>query len=163
MWLEGAHSDVGGGLRETGLSDTALLWMSREAHAAGLVFDASLLDHYVNSGSDPIRHNPLNAMYRADNLLLKAKMTLGPKDADSPFSGGLRRLTNDRALSLRIASSAVNHYQGGDYAPLNLQAVADSPVGFQGMGIETVQALPEAGVDLAPLATPLPTGPPARP
>ena len=73
MWFEGAHSDVGGGYRETGLSDTALLWMAREAHDAGLVFDASLLNHYVNSGSDPIRHNPLNAMFRVDNLFLSAK------------------------------------------------------------------------------------------
>jgi uncharacterized protein (DUF2235 family) len=158
VWFEGAHSDIGGGLRETGLSDTSLLWMAREAHAAGLVFDASLLDHYVNSGSDPIRHNPLNAMYRTDNLILKAKMTLDSKDPASPFSGGLRRLTNDKALSLRFASSAVNHYQGGDYAPANLRAVADAPDGFQGVGIEPVQALPEAGVDLAPLARPIPLG-----
>ncbi|MBV9832602.1 MAG: DUF2235 domain-containing protein, partial [Marmoricola sp.] len=48
VWFEGAHSDVGGGYPETGLSDTALLWMVREAHAAGLVFDAALLGYYVN-------------------------------------------------------------------------------------------------------------------
>ena len=156
VWFEGAHSDVGGGLRETGLSDTTLLWMAREAHAAGLVFEAPLLDHYVNSGSDPIRHNPLSAMYRVDNLILKGKMALGPKGTPSPFSAGLRRLTNDNALSLRIASSAVNHFQAGDYAPPNVQALADSPQGFGGMGIETVQSLPEAGIDLAALGRPVP-------
>ena len=43
VWFEGAHSDVGGGYRETGLSDTSLLWMAREAHDAGLVFDVPLL------------------------------------------------------------------------------------------------------------------------
>src|SRR5665811_132494 len=31
VWFEGAHSDVGGGYRDTGLSDTSLLWMAREA------------------------------------------------------------------------------------------------------------------------------------
>ena len=59
VWFEGAHSDIGGGYRETGLSDTSLLWMAREAHDSGLVFDVPLLSHYVNSGSVPIRHNPL--------------------------------------------------------------------------------------------------------
>ena len=134
-----------------------------EAHAAGLVFDAPLLDHYVNSGSDPIRHNPLNAMYRVDNLMLKGKMALAPKGAPSPFTAGLRRLTNDNALSLRIASSAVNHFQAGDYAPPNVQALADTPEGFAGMGIETVQSLPEAGIDLAPLGRPVPAGSAGQP
>jgi uncharacterized protein (DUF2235 family) len=111
VWFEGAHSDVGGGYRETGLSDTALLWMAREAHEAGLVFDAQLLNHYVNSGSDPIRHNPLNAMFRVDNLALRTKHAVGARKRPSPFSGGLRRLVNERALSVRVASSAVAHLQ----------------------------------------------------
>ncbi len=76
VWFEGAHSDVGGGYRQTGLSDTALLWMAREAHAAGLVFDVSLLNHYVDSGADPIRHNPLNRMFKVDNMMLVAKAKL---------------------------------------------------------------------------------------
>src|SRR5215207_9786796 len=84
VWFEGAHSDVGGGYRGTGLSDTSLLWMAREAHAAGLVFDVGLLAHYVNSGSDPIRHNPLTRMYKGDNLALRGKMKLGiGKGADA--------------------------------------------------------------------------------
>jgi len=34
VWFPGAHSDVGGGYRETGLSRVALGWMTREALAA---------------------------------------------------------------------------------------------------------------------------------
>src|SRR3954447_12772012 len=42
VWFPGDHSDVGGGNRETGLSDGALDWMMREATAAiGLDFDRS--------------------------------------------------------------------------------------------------------------------------
>lgn len=158
VWFEGAHSDVGGGLAETGLSDTTLLWMATEAHQAGLVFDASLLDHYVNSGSDPIRHNPLNAMYRVDNVFLAAKLAMKGA-ATSPFSGGLRRLSVDGALGLKLASSAMNHYTEGGYEPANLKALSDATSGFTGVGIETVKALPERGVDVAPLAEPVtPTG-----
>ena len=158
VWFEGAHSDVGGGYAETGLSDTSLLWMAREAHEAGLVFDSSLLSYYVNSGSDPIRHNPLNAMYRADNLVLGTKLRLGPGRRSSPFSHGLRRLTNPHALSVRVASSVVHHFQEGGYAPGNVEAFADTSHGFENI-IEPVTALPEAGVDLTVLGAPAPAPP----
>ena len=35
VWFPGAHSDVGGGYRETGLSDGALAWMVAEAEDKG--------------------------------------------------------------------------------------------------------------------------------
>ena len=153
VWFEGAHSDIGGGYHDTGLSDTTLLWMAREAHDAGLVFDVPLLTHYVNSGSDPIRHNPLNRMFKVDNLLLGAKMKARRGDLASAFDGGLRRLTNDRALSVRVASSTVAHFQGGGYEPTNLKAFADATNGFAGI-VEHATALPEGGVDWSALGSP---------
>jgi uncharacterized protein (DUF2235 family) len=146
VWFEGAHSDVGGGYRDTGLSDTALLWMVREAHQAGLVFDVPLLARYADSGCDPIRHDPLNPLYRIYNRLLRAKTRVGG-GTDAAFSGGLRRLTNDRALSVRVASSAVNHFQEGDDAPANSDAFATATGGFAGI-VEPVIALPENDLDL---------------
>ncbi len=152
VWFEGAHSDVGGGYHSTGLSDTALLWMAREAHEAGLVFDVPLLAHYADSGSDPIRHDPLTWLFRLTNLLLvlKARLGLGRSPA---FVGGLRRLTSERALSVRVASSAVNHFQAGGYEPANLAALAEATSGFAGI-VERVVALPEEGLDLSDLGTP---------
>ncbi|GAB3867631.1 DUF2235 domain-containing protein [Nocardioides maradonensis] len=152
VWFEGAHSDVGGGYAETGLSDTALLWMAREAHAAGLVFDPDLLGRYVGSGKDPIRHDPLNLMYRVDNEVLEVKSHLHPH-AEDAFDHGLRVLTNPHAMSVRVASSAVSHFQEGGYEPANLAAFAELTNGFAGI-VEDVVRLPEAGVDLAPLGRP---------
>ena len=158
VWFEGAHSDVGGGYRQTGLSDTSLLWMAREARAAGLVFDVPLLTHYVNSGSDPIRHNPLNRMFKVDNWMLGARTKLSREEQASGFSDGLRLLTNDRALSVRVASSAVTHFQEGGYEPANLKAFAGTTNGFKDI-VEPVVALPEAGVDLLALgSTPAESG-----
>lgn len=153
VWFEGAHSDVGGGYLETGLSDTALLWMAREAHDAGLVFDVPLLSHYVDSGCDPVRHDPLNRGYRVDNRILAARATLGGDSGQVAFSGGLRRLTNDRALSVRVSSSAATHLQDGGYQPANLQALADATNGFEGL-VEPVTPLPENGLDVAALGRP---------
>jgi hypothetical protein len=152
VWFEGAHSDVGGGYRETGLSDTTLLWMAREAHEAGLVFDVPLLAHYVGSGADPVRHDPLSLMFKADNLMLGLT-----HKGSSAFSGRLRRLTNGHALSVRVASSAVTHFQAGGYEPANLRAFADASQGFADI-VEPVVSLPEAGVDLTPLGSPPSTG-----
>lgn len=153
VWFEGAHSDVGGGYRETGLSDTSLLWMVREAHEAGLVFDVPLLSHYVHSGSDPIRHDPLNRLYKVDNLFLGAKGRFGRGKEASAFSGGLRRLTNDRALSVRMSSSAMTHFQEGGYEPANLRSFADVTSGFERI-VEQVTALPERAVDITVLGRP---------
>jgi hypothetical protein len=127
--------------------------MAREARDAGLVFDVPLLTHYVNSGSDPIRHNPLNRMFKVDNLLLGAKMKARRGDLASAFAGGLRRLTNERALSVRVASSTVAHFQGGGYEPANLTAFADETNGFAGI-VEHATALPESGVDWSALGSP---------
>jgi hypothetical protein len=127
------------------------LWMAREAHDAGLVFDASLLTYYVNSGCDPIRHDPLNPFYRLDNRILGAKSKLG--SGHDAFSGGLRHLTNARALSVRVASSAVIHLKDDQYQPANLKAFADATKGFEDV-IEPVVALPENDLDVSALGCP---------
>ena len=57
---------------------------------------------------------------------------------------------------MRVASSAVTHFQGGGYDPANLKAFADTTNGFTDI-VERVVALPESGVDLSPLGTPAAT------
>ena len=39
VWFAGVHSNVGGGYRDAGLSDIALLWMMNKAKHCGLAFD----------------------------------------------------------------------------------------------------------------------------
>jgi len=92
-------------------------------------------------------------MYKVDNLILGAKMKVSMKKRASDFSGGLRRLTNERALSVRVASSAVTHFQDGGYEPANLNVLAEATNGF-GDIVEPVTALPENGVDLTVLGSP---------
>lgn len=43
VWFAGVHSDVGGGYRETALSDITLLWMAHQARRHGLEFDPEVL------------------------------------------------------------------------------------------------------------------------
>ena len=43
VWFSGAHCDIGGGHRETGLSDIALTWMVARAASKGLEFNSTII------------------------------------------------------------------------------------------------------------------------
>lgn len=47
IWFSGAHSNVGGGYSDAGLSDIALDWMVQKALAVGLAFDPVYLEEHV--------------------------------------------------------------------------------------------------------------------
>ncbi len=56
QWFAGVHGDVGGGNRDSGLSDTALEWIWSGAESAGLKFDES----YRRETAQP---NPLGKLH----------------------------------------------------------------------------------------------------
>lgn len=72
------------------------------------------------------------------------------------FVGGLRRLGNDRAVSVRVASSARGHYRVATYQtmsrcePANLAAFASTAAIVE----EPVSTLPEEGLELSELSAP---------
>ncbi len=43
VWFAGAHADVGGGYKTRRLADIPLVWMAKQAEAAGLTFDWTCL------------------------------------------------------------------------------------------------------------------------
>lgn len=108
VWFEGVHSDAGGGYGDTGLSDTALLWMAEEATRQGLVFHQPRLDKYVASGSSAVRHDSLSSAYRVLNLIGLLRNRL---KRNARFRGSRRVLGAERALGVRIASSALSHWR----------------------------------------------------
>lgn len=55
VWFPGVHSDVGGGYRETGLSDGALDWIIKEATVCGLIIDPAI--------SSQIKPNHLDVLH----------------------------------------------------------------------------------------------------
>jgi uncharacterized protein (DUF2235 family) len=65
VWFCGAHSDVGGGYRERGLSDLALEWIVAKASAVGLALDSGALNAYPLSPNcmDKV-HNSRRGFYR---------------------------------------------------------------------------------------------------
>jgi uncharacterized protein (DUF2235 family) len=48
-WFAGVHTNIGGGYRDSGLSDITFLWMKNKAEACGLVFD----ERYIHGRFNP--------------------------------------------------------------------------------------------------------------
>jgi len=63
VWFVGAHSDVGGGLPQAGLSDLALMWMKQKAENHGLAFNDLKLNTIRPDGFSTI-HDSSQGIYR---------------------------------------------------------------------------------------------------
>jgi uncharacterized protein (DUF2235 family) len=70
VWFAGAHSDVGGGYAEPGLSDIAFNWMKRSAESAGLEFDEDVVKKLgTNEKFDQDVHDSRSALYKVQPAL----------------------------------------------------------------------------------------------
>ncbi|MEV7886418.1 DUF2235 domain-containing protein [Streptomyces sp. NPDC002817] len=83
VWFAGVHADVGGGYKEAGLSDVALLWMVDQARRYGLDFDTDVLgeagpkvmkpqesiDFRVRPDGSSMLHTSRTGMYRLSKPL----------------------------------------------------------------------------------------------
>jgi hypothetical protein len=63
VWFPGVHCDVGGGYRETGLSDRPLQWMIREAVAQGLKFREDMTDQ-IHPDPRGVLHDSYTDVFR---------------------------------------------------------------------------------------------------
>lgn len=55
VWFAGVHTNVGGGYKDSGLSDIAFKWMKERAEECGLVFD----ERYIEATIEPNPHGTL--------------------------------------------------------------------------------------------------------
>jgi hypothetical protein len=107
-WFSGAHSDIGGGYTECGLSDIALQWMVGKAMALGLEFNQSYLDAQCKPDIAMQPHDSYNFGYK----LLER---LGSGES-------LRRIYGDPAdppINISIHDSVYQRIAAGHYRPQN--------------------------------------------
>jgi len=57
VWFPGVHSNVGGGYCDTGLSDTALLWMVEKASETGLEFEGGSVEKIKSDSCGELRNS----------------------------------------------------------------------------------------------------------
>ena len=70
-WFAGVHCDVGGGYKESGLADIALLWMVDQAEAAGLGFDRDYLADIADPDVLGKLHRSRRGLYWAKRAYLR--------------------------------------------------------------------------------------------
>ncbi|OYD77422.1 UNVERIFIED_ORG: uncharacterized protein (DUF2235 family) [Burkholderia sp. CF145] len=70
VWFPGVHADIGGGYKETGLSDVTLKWMISEAAVCGASFDGNMTQQVEDAGPNSmssvhgVLHNSLTSLYQ---------------------------------------------------------------------------------------------------
>ncbi|MQY21239.1 DUF2235 domain-containing protein [Nocardia macrotermitis] len=118
VWFEGCHTDVGGGMPDSRLSDRSLRWMVREAREQGLEFDDELLGKILERGESatgPVRpSNNLTLFYRITNLVGGLFNPRNPRF----YRDAWRRLAAPEDKRVYLASCAKPH---ADYDPANVQ------------------------------------------
>lgn len=83
VWFAGVHSDVGGGYKETGLSDIALRWMMYRAMDQGLDFREDLFDAVKPRSLGKI-HESLTGFWHA---LGERRRSIGKTELVHPWVG----------------------------------------------------------------------------
>jgi uncharacterized protein (DUF2235 family) len=66
VWFAGAHSDVGGGYRTRSLADIPLVWMARQAEAAGLSLDWTCLPDPATLDATAPAHDSSSGIFALD-------------------------------------------------------------------------------------------------
>lgn len=90
LWFPGAHSDVGGGYKEKGLSEGALLWMieesrKKESGPAGVVYRQSAVDEISPDPRDMLHDSHTGMM----KVLVTAPRAIPPLTRRDAFHGSV--------------------------------------------------------------------------
>lgn len=119
VWFSGAHSNIGGGYPDTGLSDIGLLWMVDQARRCGLAFSSDYLDN-----PQLVSPNPAGKLYDSRSMtykvLRKYSRPIGPGQLDPEVKkASVNEYIHPTAM-MRLEDPA------GNYRPDNLvKAIAD--------------------------------------
>ncbi|GAA5497629.1 hypothetical protein Rhal01_03825 [Rubritalea halochordaticola] len=105
-WFPGAHADVGGGYLECSLSDLALKWIARKAHARGLIlakdWKSQLRPEYRG-----MIHDPTDKM--GFSLMTKTDREVGTGLASTIHISVLKRMVEDRTYQPKLPIDIPHH------------------------------------------------------
>lgn len=93
VWFPGEHGDVGGGRKESGLSDGALLWMIEQAKDAGLIFKEQMVKQ-IKPDPSGFTHNPTTGLFKMFRTQPRNIPLIHPSNSDVIHSSVFMRQEN---------------------------------------------------------------------
>ncbi|MEO0034582.1 MAG: hypothetical protein RLZZ501_605 [Pseudomonadota bacterium] len=188
IWFPGNHGDVGGGHRETGLSDGPLAWMIEEAKQAKLAFDPHLTGQVRPSPTGVLHHNE-GGVYRFLATMPRAVPEIPGPDLDASVAARrntppiaqapyrpLRALAPGGALTIEIfanqpwnetglyltAGQSYTFAATGEWLDASIRCSPDGPTGSPLQPGRIIQAVFGLGDRLEPLLRKLTGNPNAQ-
>ena len=114
VWFAGAHSDVGGGYKDKGLSHSASQWMLNEADGFGLEFEAHLVDA-IKPRPRARQHDERKGIYLARKKLIR--------NITGPVHSSVKKRWDANAHGYRNKSKALQNLLqsvGGDWSGIKV-------------------------------------------
>ena len=128
IWFPGAHSDVGGGYREKGLCDGALLWIIEESANAGVL--------YRKSAIEEISPNPRDVLHDSRTGLMKVLVTAPRNIPRLTTRGAFHHSALDRHEDPPIAQAAYLEQRPFVEGRVEFHVHAEQPWNWTGVYLE---------------------------
>jgi hypothetical protein len=106
VWFAGAHADVGGGYRTRVLADIPLVWMARQAEAAGLAIDWTCLPAGpLNAAA--AAHDSSSGLFALDHFRPTLRR-IGERPCETAFNESLYVAQDENGRPVRAINEAVH-------------------------------------------------------
>jgi len=120
-WFAGAHSNVGGGYPDSGLSDLALIWLiARTAALTQLEFDIAAVRANTKPNAGGLVVDSTKGWW-LDHLLPHYRIVLSPVAIDHGYMFNTAN-ADEENINERVHWSVLQKRNAGGYAPKNLPA-----------------------------------------
>jgi uncharacterized protein (DUF2235 family) len=86
VWFPGVHSDVGGGYKNSGLSDIAFMWMKEKAEDCGLEFSTEYIKKNINPNKKEKIHDSKTGLFKKFEDHIRPIGKLGVNEAIHPVA-----------------------------------------------------------------------------
>ena len=107
VWFAGAHSDVGGGYKTRSLADIPLVWMAKQAEAAGLALDWTCLPNPSALNAAAPSHDSSSGLFALDRYHPTVR-EVGMKQCTVKFNESLYSALDENGKPIQTINEAVH-------------------------------------------------------
>jgi uncharacterized protein (DUF2235 family) len=115
VWFAGAHADIGGGYKTRSLADIPLVWMARQAEAAGIALDWKCLPDPAMLDVTAPAHDSSSGLFALDRYHPTLR-EIGMKKCDVKFNESLYEALDENGKPVSTINESVHRSVVSRYA-----------------------------------------------